>query len=180
MISNLEIILKAADFAAVKHKNQRRKGSEGDPYINHPISVARLLIEVGGVEDIEILTAAILHDTVEDTDTTEIEIIELFGQPAASLVMEVTDDKGLEKEERKRLQIAHAPHLSAGAKLVKLADKISNIEDVISNPPEDWDCQRRVEYVQWGKDVVAGLRGCSPALEQYFDELCERADEVFS
>ncbi len=179
MSSDLEIILKTADFAAVQHKDQRRKGSDADPYINHPLSVARLLVEVGGIQDIEILAAAMLHDTVEDTETTEAEITELFGKTIASIVMEVTDDKELEKQERKRLQIEHAPHLSPGAKLVKLADKISNIQDVVSNPPADWDRKRRIEYVQWGKNVVAGLRGSNAALEKYFDELCERADSSF-
>ncbi len=177
MSNPIATLLRAADFAAIKHKDQRRKGSDSDPYINHPLSVARYLIEVGGIEDPDILAAAILHDTVEDTETTAEDLAELFGERVSSLMMEVTDDKSLDKQVRKRLQVEHAPGLSPGAKLIKLADKISNIEDIISNPPMDWSQDRCVEYVEWGKEVVAGLRGSNAKLEKLFDELCESAAE---
>src|SRR6266568_91129 len=127
---DISAILKALSFSAKKHRNQRRKGAEGSPYINHPIDVAETLWKVGGVRDISVIVAAILHDTVEDTETTLAEIEEHFGPVVCSLVQEVTDDKSLPKPERKRLQIEHAPHLSTGAKQIKLADKISNIHDV--------------------------------------------------
>jgi GTP diphosphokinase / guanosine-3',5'-bis(diphosphate) 3'-diphosphatase len=175
-MNNTKILLEAAAFAAKKHTGQKRKGKEGDPYINHPLEVAALLASAGGVDDTDVLTAALLHDTVEDTGTTREEIAERFGPRAADIVMEVTDDKSLPKQERKRLQIEHAPHLSHGAKLVKLADKISNIRDVLERPAEDWDDQRRREYVEWGKSVVAGLRGVSAGLEAEFDSLAARAE----
>lgn len=178
-MNNTKILLEAAVFAAKKHTGQKRKGKEGEPYINHPLEVANILASIGGVDDPDVLTAGLLHDTVEDTGTTHDEIAERFGSRAADIVMEVTDDKSLPKQERKRLQIEHAPHLSHGAKLVKLADKISNIRDVIERPAEDWDDQRRREYVEWGVSVVAGLRGMNAALEAEFDSLVARArDEL--
>ena len=164
-MDNEKRLLDAAAFAARNHSGQKRKGKDGEPYINHPLEVANLLISVGAVDDINILTAALLHDTVEDTATTQSE-----------LVMEVTDDKLLPKHQRKRLQVEHAPHLSPGAKLVKLADKISNITDILERPPSDWDDQRRREYVEWGISVVAGLRGINPALEEHFDQIAKRAE----
>ena len=174
-MKNLKILLEAAAFAARKHTRQKRKGKEGEPYINHPLEVANLLASVGGVDDLDVLAAALLHDTVEDTATTRDEIEKRFGPAVAGIVMEVTDDKSLPKRERKQLQIEHAPHLSTGAKLVKLADKISNVTDVIERPAEDWDEQRRREYVEWGLAVVAGLRGVNSALENRFDHVVERA-----
>lgn len=164
-------ILQAASFAARRHVGQYRKGSNGEPYINHPLDVAEILANIGGVDDPDVLMAALLHDTVEDTDTTANELRELFGERTTSIVLEVTDDKSLPKKERKRLQIEHAPHLSPGAKLVKLADKISNIKDVTHNPPAHWDTRRRLRYLEWGEKVVAGLRGTNEALEGLFDEV---------
>lgn len=168
-------LLKAASFAAKKHINQRRKGDDAAPYINHPLEVANLLVNVGKIEDADILIAALLHDTVEDTGTKPDEIIELFGEKVCDYVLEVTDDKKLDKAVRKQKQIEHAPHLSGGAKTIKLADKISNITDVMNDPPAGWSKQRRREYIEWGEKVVAGLRGANPALEKHFDELAEKA-----
>ena len=176
-MNNLGKLLQAASFAARKHISQKRKGNDAAPYINHPLEVANLLANLGKVEDFDVLIAAILHDTVEDTETTKEEIAALFGEPVAQMVMEVTDDKSLPKAERKQLQIEHAPHLSDGAKLVKLADKISNIRDVSENPPDGWSDERRREYVEWGKKVVAGLRGANADLENYFDELVSEAKQ---
>ena len=170
--------MRAASFAAKKHKDQKRKGSDGEPYINHPVEVANLLVNVGKVEDVDIITASLLHDTVEDCGVTVEEISKNFGTAVAEYVREVTDDKSLPKAERKRLQIEHAPHLSPGAKQIKLADKISNVRDVTAHPPEDWDLQRRREYVQWGENVVAGLRGVNPGLEAVFDEVVQSAREA--
>ncbi len=138
-----------------------------------------MIANVGGIDDYDVLIAAILHDTVEDVGVTREEIAERWGEEVASIVAEVTDDKSLPKPERKRLQVEHAPHLSRKAKLVKIADKISNIRDVTNNPPKDWDMQRRIDYVIWGENVVAGLRGTNAALEMLFDETAEAAKKRF-
>jgi len=168
-------LLKAAIFAARKHGRQSRKGRRSEPYIVHPLEVARLLKVVGGVDDIDTLTAAILHDTVEDTDTTIEEIGELFGENVASIVSEVTDDEALPKMVRKEKQVEHAPFLSDAAKRLKMCDKISNISDVLSDPAVDWSDARRREYVNWGVRVFEGLRGANADLEDYFDKLVEKA-----
>jgi guanosine-3',5'-bis(diphosphate) 3'-pyrophosphohydrolase len=178
-MNNTATLLQAASFAAKKHSSQKRKGAAGEPYINHPLEVANLLATVGGIEDYDILIAAILHDTIEDTETSEKEITELFGEAVCRMVLEVTDDKSLPKLERKQLQIEHAPHLSAGAKQIKLCDKISNIRDVAENPPHDWSDERRLEYVVWGENVVAGLRGVNEKLENCFDETVRQARRKF-
>lgn len=167
-------LLRAVKFSAEKHKSQRRKGAEGSPYINHPIAVAETIWTVGGVRDLSVILAAILHDTVEDTETTFAEIEEHFGLEVRSLVQEVTDDKSLPKAERKRLQIEHAPHLSTGAKQIKLADKIYNINDVAFAPPADWPHQRRAEYLTWAENVVNGLRGSNKPMEELFDQMIHR------
>ena len=172
-------LLKAASFAARKHTGQTRKGDDAAPYINHPLEVANLLANVGKVEDFDVLIAAILHDTVEDTDATKEEIAELFGTRVASIVMEVTDDKSLPKAERKQKQVEHAPHLSDGAKQLKLCDKISNITDVMHNPPAGWSKERRLEYIEWGEEVAKGLRGVNRNLENHFDELIIEARKSF-
>ena len=179
-MNNTKILFDAAAFAARKHTGQKRKGKEGEPYINHPLEVANLLASVGEVDDRDVLLAALLHDTVEDTGTTRDELAERYGPAVADIVMEVTDDKSLPKQERKRLQIEHAPHLSAKAKLVKIADKISNITDIVDRPPDDWDDQRRREYVDWGVAVVEGLRGANANLEKHFDALVSRARKEIS
>ena len=163
-------LLSALTFAAHKHRDQRRKDPEASPYINHPIAVAHVLAVEGGISDSATLLAAILHDTIEDTETTRQELDESFGVRVASIVAEVTDDKSLDKAERKRRQVEHAPHLSARAKRVKLADKICNLRDVAGNPPVDWPLERRREYFDWAKQVVDGLRGGHARLEALFDE----------
>jgi len=172
--SDLALLLKALAFAAHKHRDQRRKDAEASPYINHPIALADALVNEGGVTDTEVLCAALLHDTVEDTDTTPAELAAAFGERIARIVAEVTDDTRLPKEDRKRLQIEHAPHLSEGAKLVKLADKLCNLRDVDVRPPFKWDVARRREYFDWAKRVVDGLRGTHPGLEKAFDEAYAR------
>jgi guanosine-3',5'-bis(diphosphate) 3'-pyrophosphohydrolase len=163
-------LLKAVSFAAHKHRNQRRKDVSGTPYINHPLMVIRLMSEVGGLQYKDALIAGALHDTVEDTDTTPEEIEELFGEIVCSLVMEVTDDKLLDKGVRKQLQIVHAPHLSPNAKIIKLADKTANVTDIAHLPPIGWSVERRLEYLSWCQKVVAGCRGTNRALEMLFDQ----------
>lgn len=168
-------LLAAFHFAAERHRDQRRKGADRAPYINHAIEVAALLAGVAGVKDDGILIAAVLHDTVEDTRTTPDEIEAAFGPTVRRIVQEVTDDKRLPKPERKRLQIEHAPRLSPAAKLVKIADKISNVREVTDNPPSGWPLERRRDYVEWAERVVTGCRGVSSALESRFDEVAARA-----
>jgi len=174
-MNNLTTLTKAISFAAKKHTDQKRKGADNHPYINHPLEVLNLLTNVGGVEDFDVLIAAVLHDTIEDTETTREEITGLFGAAVCGMVLELTDDKSLPKAERKRLQIEHAPHISLGARQIKLCDKISNIGDILENPPDGWSEKRRREYVEWGENVVAGLRGANARLEKCFDELIEKA-----
>lgn len=150
-------LLDAVMFAAERHRNQRRKDAEASPYINHPIALAHLLATVGDVDDLDVLRAAILHDTVEDTETSDIELRERFGSHVAAMVMEVTDDKTLPRQRRKELQVEHAPHMSQGAALVKLADKTCNLRDIAVAPPADWPLSRRQEYFDWAKRVVDAL-----------------------
>jgi GTP diphosphokinase / guanosine-3',5'-bis(diphosphate) 3'-diphosphatase len=178
MKSELALLLKALAFAAHKHRDQRRQDQAASPYINHPIALADVLVNEGGVTDVEVLCAALLHDTVEDTATTHEELVDAFGSRIARIVAEVTDDKELPKAERKRLQIEHAPHLSHEAKLVKLADKLCNLRDVADRPPAGWDLQRRREYFEWAKQVIDGLRGAPGTqmrrLEAAFDSAYAR------
>ena len=174
------ILLKAIAFAADKHRNQRRKDADASPYINHPIALANTLANEGGIANQDALCAAILHDTIEDTETTKEELVEHFGQKIADIVMEVTDDKNLPKAERKLLQIEHAAHASHEARLVKLADKISNLRDMLSSPPADWPKERISEYFDWAGKVVAGLRGTNAELEKIFDQLIVEGKKKFS
>lgn len=165
----LPIVLDALAFAAFKHRKQMRKGAEAAPYLHHPIALARLLSIEGGVTDPEVIAAALLHDTIEDTPTTRAELMHDFGEHVAAIVCEVTDDKSLDKAARKRLQVEHAAHLSHEAKLVKLADKACNLRDMTNCPPSDWDLQRKREYFDWAKEVVDQIRGTNERLEQLFD-----------
>ena len=163
------LIIRAARFAAEKHRNQRRKDADASPYINHPIALADVLANEAGVDDPVVLCGALLHDTIEDTDTTVDELRAAFGQEIADVVVEVTDDKHLSKAQRKQLQVDHAPHISRQAKLVKLADKICNLRDLASSPPANWTPQRKAEYFDWAARVIAGIRGTHPVLEALFD-----------
>jgi guanosine-3',5'-bis(diphosphate) 3'-pyrophosphohydrolase len=172
---NLKLLLKALRFAAHKHKDQRRKDVEASPYINHPISLADILCNEGGVSDIETICGALLHDTVEDTNTTAEELEREFGSAIRDIVMAVTDDKSLSKAERKQAQIDHAAQLSQQAKLIKLADKISNLRDVCDNAPAHWPLQRRQAYFEWARKVIDQLRGAHPGLEAIFDEIYKKA-----
>ncbi len=173
-------LLEALAFAADKHRRQRRKDADASPYINHPIGVATVLASEGNVDDETTLLAAVLHDTVEDTETTFAELTEHFGPDVAGLVREVTDDKSLEKGERKRLQIEHARESSVRAKQVKIADKICNVRDVTLGPPADWSLERRREYLAWSEKVVAGCRSVNPKLDQAFDRAIAQALEVLA
>jgi GTP diphosphokinase / guanosine-3',5'-bis(diphosphate) 3'-diphosphatase len=163
-------LLRAMRYAADQHRFQKRKDASGSPYINHPIAVAALLAETGGITDEGLLIAAVLHDTVEDTETTFEALAAMFGSDVAALVAEVTDDKNLPKDERKELQVQHARTASPQAKQLKIADKVCNLRDVTYHPPVGWSLRRRREYFDWAERVVAGCRGVNPALDAAFDE----------
>jgi (p)ppGpp synthase/HD superfamily hydrolase len=177
---NTARILDALAFAAVKHRDQRRKDRSASPYINHPIRVAQLLAGPGQVASEDLIVAAILHDTIEDTLTTDLEIREQFGAAVAQLVLEVTDDKSLEKDERKRLQVERAPQKSIPAKQLKIADKTANVQDLAADPPADWSRERIAGYLDWSERVVAGCRGVNPDLERHFDEALATARNSLS
>ena len=170
MNADLILILDAASFAANKHRLQRRKDADASPYINHPLSLATILAKEGGVEDAKVIAAALLHDTVEDTDTQISELETLFGRRVASIVAEVTDDTTLLREERKRRQVTSAPTKSYEAKLCKLADKICNLRDLRDCPP-DWSAERIDNYHRFARDVYRGLKGAHAALDNQMDQL---------
>ena len=176
-INPLELLLHASVFAAEKHKFQRRKGFLKIPYINHPLKVCKILIDVHE-EDKNILCAAILHDTLEDTETTETEIKELFGEKVLKIVMEVSDDMSLPSKIRKELQIKKAPSLSREAKLIKIADKASNIADLIAYPIK-WDKKRKIQYVEWSTKVFEKCRGQNAVLDALFEKTSNDALRVF-
>lgn len=173
-IEPVGLILKAVAFASQKHATQRRKDPAATPYINHPVEVARILYEEGGVRDPSVLVAALLHDTIEDTDATFEEIETAFGSEIAEIVAEVTDDTTQPKLVRKERQVSRAATISHGAQQLKIADKISNLRDIFRVPPVGWSPQRQEEYFHWAARVVAQVRGCNPTLEAIFDEIHER------
>ena len=164
-------LLQAMHFAAHKHRDQRRKDPRGTPYINHPLDVAHILWFEGEVHDIDVLTAAILHDTVEDTDTTMDEIELAFGHAVARYVEEVTDDTSLSRHERKAAQLAKAAEISHGAKLIKLGDKISNLRDIARSTPVGWTPGRCRNYFEWAAGVVNQMRGTNAGLERVVDRV---------
>jgi (p)ppGpp synthase/HD superfamily hydrolase len=179
-MNDLTSVMRAADCAANWHVHQRRKGSAQEPYINHLLEVARLVAQATNGTNMDATIAALLHDAIEDQGVTAETIAGEFGQHVADIVMEVTDDKSIPKAERKRKQVETASHKSRQAKLIKLADKTSNIRAVVNSPAPDWSVQRRLEYVEWAKEVIAGVRGTSPWLERQFDQATNTAEAVLS
>lgn len=169
--SDLGLILKAVRFAAWKHRDQKRKDEAASPYINHPVALAEVLWSEGGVRDPVVIAAALLHDTLEDTETTVAELRGAFGAQVAATVEEVTDVKWLARSSRKRLQVARAGRSSLRAKQVKIADKICNLRDIIASPPKGWSLERKREYFDWARSVIDQLRGANPRLERRFDQL---------
>lgn len=163
-------VIDAILFAATCHAGQFRKDGV-TPYINHPIEVMHLLTFTGNINDEEILIAAVLHDVIEDTDTSAEEIAERFGQNVANIVLELTDDISLSKEERKQQQLLTCKGLSPAAKLIRISDKICNVYDILYAPPGDWDLQRRKEYLAWANSVVSKINGTNEGLEKHFEEL---------
>jgi (p)ppGpp synthase/HD superfamily hydrolase len=179
MTGDLVLLTRAADYAARQHTAQRRKGETAEPYINHLTEVAALLAEATGGEDVVLLAGGLLHDTLEDTDTTYEDLVQRFGPEVAQLVAEVTDDKSLRKEERKRLQIEKTPGKSRRAKLLKLADKTSNLRSLLQSPPKGWTEERLRDYVQWADAVVRSCRGLNAKLEAGFDAAYQQAKARF-
>ena len=175
---DLGLIVKALAFAAHKHRDQRRKDSGASPYINHPISLADLLYHKGGVDDVVVIVGALLHDTIEDTDTTPAELTAEFGSEISGVVLEVTDDTRHDRTTRKQAQIERAAQTSDKAKLIRLADKICNLQDMLTRPPASWDLDRKQEYFDWAKRVVDQIRGTNTKLEAIFDHTYSRRPEV--
>lgn len=163
-------ILAAARFAADKHAGQKRKGLAKEPYINHLIEVAELIAAASETLDANLVMAGLLHDTIEDTDTTAHDLEERFGSDVTSLVLEATDDKSLPKETRKALQIETAPRKSPRAQTLKLADKISNLRSLLASPPAEWSSDRKRQYGEWARKVVQGFTAPNRVLKAQFDE----------
>jgi (p)ppGpp synthase/HD superfamily hydrolase len=162
------MVLRAADAAARWHVHQRRKGAAEEPYVNHLLEVATLVAHATAGADPRLVVAALLHDAIEDQEVPQDVIRNAFGADVLEIILEVTDDKSLPKDVRKALQIERAPHKSARAKILKLADLTSNLRALAASPPTDWSVQRRLEYVAWATAVGAGLAGVTPALEAEF------------
>ena len=167
--SEVDQICAAVLFAADKHRLQTRKNKEKTPYISHPIGVAYNVMSFGEVRDSAIIIGALLHDTVEDTQTTFEELKEKFGDTVTGYIKEVTDDKSLGRQERKRLQVINAPHKSKGATMIKLADKLYNVNDLISSTPADWSQSRVDNYLQWAQSVVDRLPRVNPKMSEAVD-----------
>lgn len=169
-------VLKAADAAARWHVHQRRKGAAEEPYVNHLLEVAVLVAEATDGKDPNLVIAALLHDAMEDQEVPRAVITEAFGEDVAALIAEVTDDKSLEKPERKRRQVEHSSRKSHRAKILKLADKTSNLRAIAASPPPDWSVKRRLEYVEWAGNVAKGLTGVSQWLEREFEQAAKEAE----
>jgi (p)ppGpp synthase/HD superfamily hydrolase len=169
--SDLQRILAAASFAAEKHAGQKRKGHAAEPYINHLIEVAELVAGASPVLDVNLVMAAFLHDTIEDTGVTAQELEQRFGDDVTALVLEATDDKSLPKERRKALQVENAPHKSVRAQTLKLADKISNLRSLLASPPAEWSPERKREYFEWARRVVSGFTSPNPLLMAEFEKV---------
>jgi (p)ppGpp synthase/HD superfamily hydrolase len=170
-------ILAAACFAAEKHAAQRRKGRMAEPYVNHLLEVADLLAQTADGLDTNLIVAALLHDTIEDTGVTREEIAERFGEDVASLVAEVTDDKSLPKQTRKALQVENAPHKSPRAQMLSAADKIANVRSIVSSPPVDWSFERQVAYVHWARQVVGRYAELKGRLKEEFERVSAELHE---
>ncbi|MCC9621199.1 HD domain-containing protein [Thalassospira sp. MA62] len=176
----MQTLLKSVDFAARAHRDQRRKGPADEPYINHPIEVSRLIVECEPDTPEDILCAAILHDVIEDCGATRDEIAACFNDVIADIVLEVSDDKGLPRDERKAKQIEHAPNLSDGAKLVRLADKVANVGAMLTDTPIGWDRDQILQYVTWAEAVIAPCRVVSTNLSDRFDAIASGVRDFHS
>lgn len=174
------LIARAVHFAAVHHKDQHRKGADLDPYMNHLAEVAAYVATSDTPPDADVIAAAYLHDTVEDTPVSHEDLVHGFGERIAGIVREVTDDKSLPTAERRRLQVERAASLSREARLIKIADKTSNVRAVLHSPPSDWSADRILDYVAWARQVVERIRGTDAKLEDAFDRIATEADRYRS
>jgi (p)ppGpp synthase/HD superfamily hydrolase len=175
---SVQRIMAAARFAAEKHAKQRRKGENAEPYFNHLLEVAELIAASSAELDVELMMAAFLHDTVEDTGVTLLELEQRFGKDVDDLVAEVTDDKSLPKETRKQLQVQHTPEKSPRAQSLKLADKTSNLRAIISSPPVGWGRERKQQYFEWARQVVSGIVSPNEYLKSEFDKAYRSISEL--
>ena len=173
-MSDVLLLARAFAFAAEHHAGQTRKGEAAVPYVNHVADVARRVAEATGGSDARLVAAALLHDIVEDTRATEEDIRVGFGDDVADLVMEVTDDESLPEDARRQAQVDHAPHLSGRAKRLKLADKASNLTEIVESPPRGWSAERKHDYAGWAERVLAGLRGVDPEMERTLEHAIAR------
>lgn len=178
MDKNIVMVAEALDFAATKHVHQRRKGELSEPYVNHVTEVARLIAVATEGRDPNLVIAALLHDTMEDQGVRYEELYERFGEDVANLVREVTDDMSIPKPERKVLQQLNAPTKSPRAKMLRIADKTSNLHSLLNSPPKHWDMARKREYFEWARRVIEGCRGVNGALEAVFDAAYQRRGEL--
>lgn len=181
MIYVKDVVIRAIEFAALRHSGQTRKGNEKTPYINHPIKVVSLLLDFHE-NDSDLLSAAALHDVIEDTAREDREIRQLekiigqkFGNKVLNIIWEVTDNKQLPFQERKQKQIQDTPHLSQEAKKIKIADKICNITDLKEAPPVGWSRDRKNSYIEWSTKVIEGAKGVNKELEAYFAKISREA-----
>lgn len=177
MSDDLVRIARAFHFAAEKHVRQRRKGEHQEPGINHLAEVAELVARATEGQDPTLVISALLHDTIEDTvewpkgvPALEAEIRAAFGDEVLDLVWELTDDKSLHKDVRKQLQIDTSPAKSRCARIIKIADKTSNLRALLRSPPVNWPRERKLKYLEWSKSVLAGVRGTNSWLEAEFDK----------
>jgi len=178
MVKEWIAVLRAADAAAKWHVHQRRKGAAEEPYINHLLEVATLVAEATHGQDPELVIAALLHDAIEDQEVPRTIIASAFGEAVAGLVEEVTDDKTMEKQKRKQLQVERSHKKSSRAKILKLADKTSNLRAIAASPPPAWTVKRRLEYVEWARAVAQGLTGVSEWLESEFEQAAKEAERA--
>jgi GTP diphosphokinase / guanosine-3',5'-bis(diphosphate) 3'-diphosphatase len=178
--NEVTLLARAWRVAAERHVDQRRKGDRAEPYVNHLAEVAELVAEATCGRDANLVAAAVLHDTIEDTGMTHAELECQFGTDVADLVAEVSDDASLPKSERKRRQVAHAAEKSHRAKLLKLADKTSNLRSIAHSPPSDWSFDRRRSYLVWARDVAGGLRGVNRWLEGEFDRAAMELEQMLN
>lgn len=169
-VQSIPRLTEATLFAARAHCTQRRKGRDADPYVNHVIEVADRLARATEGSDLALVVAGLLHDTIEDCGVTAGDLTRRFGEDVAALVVEVTDDRPLSREERKRAQIGHMATISERAPMLKVADKASNLRDIALAPGSDWSAKRRHDYVLWADKVVAPCRGLNATLDRGYDE----------
>jgi (p)ppGpp synthase/HD superfamily hydrolase len=174
------LVSRAYAFAAERHAQQRRKGEKEEPYINHLVEVAALVAAATEGKDPGLTAAAVLHDTLEDTQTSFEELEDVFNRDVADLVAEVTDDKSLPKQTRKDLQVANTPKKSSRAKIIKIADKISNLRSLVNSPPGNWTEERKRDYLDWARQVVDGARGVNAWLEDAFDDAARELEALLS